>query len=98
MTRDELTAKIAALKSAAAGLKEPDKTFRLNDIAALEIELEGMALDELVARLNQMTLPDIQDMDRKIAAAQQANKDNQFRVDAFNTAFGILKTALGIVL
>lgn len=98
MTRDELIAKIAALKLAAEGLEEPDKTFKLNDIAALEIELEGMALEELIASLNRMTLPEIQEMDHKIAEAQQANTDNQFRVDAFNTAFGILKTAVGIVL
>lgn len=98
MTRDELNARIAVLKAAAEGLEEPDSTFKLNDIAALEIELEGLALDELVARLNRITLPDIRKMDQKIAAARQDNTDNQFRVDAFNTAFGILKTAVGIVL
>ena len=57
-----------------------------------------MALQDLVAKLNQMALPDIEEMDRKIADARKATEDQQFRVDAFNTALGFIKTAVGIIL
>ncbi|MDP7548524.1 MAG: hypothetical protein QGF20_14640 [Alphaproteobacteria bacterium] len=98
MTPEDIKTKITELETAAQGLGEPEKTFKLNDVAQLRIQLEGMALQDLVAKLNQMALPDIEEMDRKIADARKATEDQQFRVDAFNTALGFIKTAVGIIL
>ncbi|MBL6954339.1 MAG: hypothetical protein ISR50_17005 [Alphaproteobacteria bacterium] len=98
MTPEDLKTKIAELEAAAQGLGEPDKTFKLSDVAQLRIQLEGMALQDLTAKLNQMALPDIEAMNRKIADAKNATEDQQFRVDAFNTALNFIKTAVGIVL
>jgi len=98
MTREELDTKIQELTEAANGLEEPDRTFKLSDIDRLKIKLEGMALDELRQKMEQIQLPDLQKIDKQIAAAKDATKANQARVDGFNTAFAALKTAIGIVL
>ncbi|MDH3597431.1 MAG: hypothetical protein OEU09_22315 [Rhodospirillales bacterium] len=98
MTREELEAEIQRLKHGAEGLDEPDKTFKLNDIAQLEIELQGMALADITAALRDITLPDLNEMKAQIDAAVDATKAHEQRVNAFNTAFGLLKTGLGIVL
>lgn len=98
MTRDELKTKINELKDVASSLAEPDKTFKLGEINQLEIELEGMALDEIRQKLDQISLPSVQEMDDLIDKAKKATEEHQSRVNAFNGAFSILKKALGIVI
>ncbi len=98
MTREELAAKIRALAEVATTLEEPDRSLKLGDIDQLEIELAAMALEETRARLERVQLPDVEQIDAKIAAARDATKSHLFRVDAFNAALGLLKTAAGILL
>jgi len=98
MTRKELDNKIRELTETADGLDEPDKTFKLNEVDRLKIEIEGMALQELRNKLEQIQLPDIEEMDEQIAAAKDATTAHKTRVDAFNAAIEILTAALNIAL
>ena len=96
MTRDELNAQIIELESAADGLEEPDKTFKLNELSILKIQLEGMALSDITAKLDNIHLPDVKEIEQKIADAKQATADHQTRVDALDSAFEKIKTVLRI--
>ncbi len=98
MTKEELQNKIQELTEAANGLEEPDKTFALSDVDRLKIEVEGMALAEILQKLEQIKIPDLQEMDKQIKAAKDANNSATKRVDALNFALKLLKTGLGIVL
>ena len=98
MTKEQLQRKIQELTEAASGLTEPDKTFALGEVYQLKIKVEGMALVQLRQKLEQIELPSLQEMNEYIKAANDATKANQRRVDALNSAIGLLKTGLGIVL
>ena len=98
MTREELETEIGRLKQGAEGLDEPDKTFKLNDIAQLEIELQGMALADVTAALRDITLPDLNEMKAQIDAAVDATSAHERRVNAFNTAYGLLTKGLRLAV
>jgi hypothetical protein len=98
MTKEELETKIQELTEVANSLEEPEKTFKLSDINMLKIKLEGLALKELRQKMDQMKLPDWQEMDKQIAAAKIATEAHEVRLDAFNVAFELLKKGLDIVL
>jgi uncharacterized protein YdgA (DUF945 family) len=98
MTRMELTTRINELTKTANSLDEPDKTFTLNEIDKMAIEIEGMALEELCRRLEQIQLPELREIDEQIAAAEDATKAHQSRVEALNIGIGILRTVIGIMV
>lgn len=98
MTKEELQNKIQELTDAANGLEEPDKTFALSDVDKLKIELEVMALADVLQKLEQIQIPDLQEMDKHIKAAKDATNIATQRVYALNFAIKVLKTGLGIVL
>jgi hypothetical protein len=98
MTKEELETKIQELTEVANGLEEPEKTFKLADINTLKITLEGMALEELRKKMDQIQLPDLQEIDKQIAVAKAATEAHNIRVDAFNVAFELLKKGLDIVI
>jgi len=98
MTKDELETKITELKVAANGLNEPKKTLKLNVVARLKMDINGMALDDIVAKLGGIDLPTLQKMDSLIAKAKSATEAHNKRVEYFDQAVGMIKTAIGIVL
>lgn len=98
MTIDELKRMIAELKLAAASLAEPERTFKLQEVGRLEMKIESMALDDVAAKMAAISLPDQRQIDEQIAAAKQALKDHASRLAAIDTALGIVKTALGILI
>lgn len=57
-----------------------------------------MTLSDLRQKLEQIQLPDLREIDKQIAAANDATTAHQTRVAAFDIAFGILKTTLGVIL
>jgi hypothetical protein len=98
MTKEELQDKIQDLIGAASGLAEPDKTFALGEVDRLKIKVEGMALADLRHKLEQIKLPDLQEIDTYITAAKDAASAHQLRVDALNSAIGLLKKGVGMLL
>jgi hypothetical protein len=88
---------IQQLTEAADGLEEPEKTFKLSEINRFKFRLEGQVLDELRQKIEKIQLKDLKEIDTQIAAAKNATAIHQFRFDAFNVAFGLLKKALGIL-
>ncbi len=98
MTKDEILTKINLLRQAAASLEEPEKTFKLSDVDQLEIQVQGMTIDEIAKLVNTIELPDLGAMDAAIQGAKDATAAHSKRVEAFNSAYGIIKGVLGIVL
>jgi len=98
ITTEQLLVKIQELKEAAESMTEPDKTFALSDIDGLQIQLESMALSDIAAKLNAISLPEIKEMDEEIAKAKNAMAEHQKRVDAFNFAFQLITKVLKIAL
>ena len=98
MTREELQDKIDELEEAAGSLDEPEKTFKLGEIDRLKIKIEGMALEDVLKELEKMELPAHTVIDEQIKKAKDAQEANETRVEAFNIAFSIIKTALKIII
>lgn len=98
MSPEELDAKLEELTEAANNLSGLDKIHKLNEIDEIKDKRDGMALGEIRGILDQISLPDLADLDAKIEAAKKADQDNRARADAINVALGILKTALKIVV
>jgi len=98
MTRDQLLQSISELEAAANNMDEPDKTFKLSDIDQLKMELDGMALSDINARMAAISLPDINEMNSNIASAKDANNQHTQRVAAFNSAFQFITGVLKFVI
>ncbi len=98
MTSKELEAKIQELTEAAESLEEPEKSLTIADIKILGIEIKGLALRNLRQKLDQINLPDIREMDQKIAQAKSASQAQHSRVLSLNSVINTLKTALDIAL
>lgn len=98
MDEKELQAKINELEQAANTLKDFERKFKLSDISQLRMQVAGMAIAELVAKMQVISLPSIQQMDAQIAAARDATAAHSARVAAFDSAYGILKGFLGIMV
>lgn len=98
MTKAELEERIQTLSEMTEGLGGLDKILKQNDINALKMVLEGMALGEITNKLDQITLPNQEEMDSHIQAAKSAIEARNNGVAMFDVAFGALKTAIGIVL
>ena len=87
-----------ALEQAAEGFNEPDKTFMLDDVSRLKIQLEGMAISDIVAKMNVISLPELGKMNANIQAAKNANSSQSQRVEAFKSAFNFIKSVIGIII
>lgn len=98
MDKQELLNKIESLEHAAEGFNEPDKTFMLDDVSRLKIQLEGMAISDIAAKMNAISLPKLDEMNANINAAKDANSSQSQRIEAFKSAFNFIKGVLGIVV
>lgn len=98
MTPEDLNQRIAEMKTVAAALFEPDKTLQQIQIRNLQNQIDGMALAELAAHLEQIALPDLAKIDEMIKEAQDAQKAQEDRVNALNSVFSIVSKAVGLVL
>lgn len=98
MDKQELLKKISQLKQAAQKMDEPDKTFKLDDISKLKISIDSMAVSDIAQKMQSIELPKIQEMDDSIQLAVQAVSSHSQRVNAFNNAYGIIKSALRLAI
>lgn len=98
MDKQEVLSKIEALRQAAEGFNEPDKTFMLDDISRLKIQLEGMAISDIAAKMNAISLPKLDEMNANIQAANSANASQSQRVEAFKNAFNFIKGIIGVIV
>ncbi|WJG10690.1 hypothetical protein [Aliiglaciecola sp. LCG003] len=98
MNKQQLMSKIEELRQAAESLEGATKAFKLNEISILKIKIEGMAIQDIAAKMNSITLPELADMDVAIESAANAVKTQQQRVQAFDKAYTFIKTALGLVI
>ena len=94
MTEKELELNILALTKLAKTMDEPDRTFKLNEIDALNIQLQGVSLSDLKSKLEQVTLVDNQAIDEEITAVEKANKTQETIVETFDFGVKLIKTAL----
>jgi len=94
MTEKELELNILALTELAKTMDEPDRTFKLNEIDALNIQLQGISLSDLKSKLEQVTLIDTQDISKKITAVEKENKTQERIVKTFDFGVKLIKTAL----
>lgn len=98
MTKEELLKKIAELESAAQRLDEPDKTFALSDVDQLKIQIEGLALSDLAAKMQAIQLPDLAEIDTQIAAAKKATAAQAAMVEAVSKGCQGIKFAMKLAL
>tara|TARA_B100000497_G_C7343860_1_gene225530 strand:+ start:210 stop:506 length:297 start_codon:yes stop_codon:yes gene_type:complete len=98
MNKQELLDKISQLEQAANQMNEPDKTFKLTDVSLLKIAVEGQAISDIAQKMGSIELPKIQEMENGIQVATQAISSHAQRADAFNKAYGIIKSAIGLAL
>ena len=97
MTKEELDARIEALKQAADQLEEPDKTFKNNEVEMLLMQVDAMALDDIARVLSDgVNVPGLHEIDAAIAAAVDATETHNNRVAAFNRVYGMIKGAVGL--
>ena len=94
MTAKELELNILALTKLAKSMGEPDRTFKLNEIDALNIQLQGVSLSDLKSKLEQVTLVEPQVIDEKIIAVKRTAKTQQAVVETFDFGVKLIKTAL----
>ena len=98
ITKEQLLRKVEELENAAKKMREPDKTFKLSEIDNLQIEIESMALSEIVSKLQAVSIPKIEEMDQEIAKANNAMETHQNRVQAFNAGVSLIIKILQIAL
>ena len=94
MTRKELELNILVLTDLAKTMDEPDRTFKLNEIDTLNIQLQGISLSDLKSKLERVTLVDTQAIDEEITAVERANKTQETVVETFDFGVKLIKTAL----
>ena len=94
MTEKELELNILALTELAKTINEPDRTFKLNEIDALNIQLQGVSLSYLKSKLEQVTLVESQAIDEEITAVEKANKTQKTVVETFDFGVKLIKTIL----
>jgi hypothetical protein len=94
MTEKELELNILALTKLAKSMNEPDRTFKLNEIDALNIQLQGIRLSDLKVKLEQVTFVDPQVINKGIIAVERATKTQKTMVETFDFGVKLIKTAL----
>lgn len=97
MTIEQLEARIAELMRAANGLTGPERVLLRIEIRNLENEIDGAANDDILRRLNEVVLPDLQKIDAQIDTAKRAVTEDAKR-EAISVALRIIRTGLGLVL
>ena len=98
MDKQELLNKIELLRQAAEQMDEPNRTFKLDDVSQLKIQLESMAISDIADKIRSIELPTITEMETNIQAANEAISNQSQRVEAFNTAYNIIKGVIGLVV
>lgn len=98
MDKQELLNKVAQLERAAEQMDEPDKTFKLDDVSQLKIAIDSMSISDIAQKMQTIELPAIQEMESNIQLATRATTSYAQRVNAFNSAYGVIKGALGLVV
>lgn len=98
MEKQELLNKVGLLQQAAEGLDEPNKSFKLDDISRLKIQIEGMAISDIAQKMNSISFPDIAEMDANIQASNSVESAQQHKVEAFNSAFNFIKGVISVAL
>ncbi len=94
MTEKELELNILELIELAKSMDEPDRTFKLNEIDALKIQLQGVSLSALKSKLKQVNLVEPQVIDKDITAVERAAKTQKAVVETFDFGVKLIKTAL----
>ncbi len=94
MTEKELELNILELIELAKSMDEPDRTFKLNEIDALKIQLQGVSLSALKSKLKQVNLVEPQVIDKDITAVERAAKTQKAVVETFDFSVKLIKTAL----
>ncbi len=98
MTKQEMKDRINELRAAAETLTGSDRSDAITEIATLKIQMRGMALGELRAKLDAISLPNLEELDQKIQQAKNAGHAQQMRVAAINQGLRIVRSLLGIVV
>jgi hypothetical protein len=98
MDKQELLANVAQLQEASEQMDEPEKTFKLTDVSILKISIEGMSISDIAQKMQSIELPKIQEMEESIQLATQAVTSHAARVNAFNKAYGIIKSAIELAI
>lgn len=98
MNAADLKTQLAELEKSVATLNDPEKTLKQVQIRNLQNQLDGMSLDDISKKLEEVPLPDLSEMDKQIKAAKDAEKAQADRVQALNSVFGIVTKAVGLVL
>ena len=98
MNKEELLEKIDNLKQVAETLEGNTRVYKLNDISQLKIEIEGMSIEDIATKMSSISLPDISQMQESIQEASSSITSQDNKISAFNTAYGIIKTALNIII
>jgi len=94
MTEKELELNILELIELAKSMDEPDRTFKLNEIDALKIQLQGVSLSDLKSKLEQVTLIKPQVINKDITAVERATKTQKAVLKTFDFGIKLIKTAL----
>jgi len=94
MTEHELELKLLSLTKLAENMPEPDRTFKLNEIDQLKIQLQGTALNELRTKLEQVTLIDNHAIDKKIVAAKETTATQETVLKTIDFSLNVIKIAL----
>ena len=96
MTEQALRKRITALRKAAEGLAEPARTNKLAEANLLKMQLLGMGLDQAANIMSGIKKADLDDLDDKIAKAQDATEVEQKRIKLITDAVEKIKKLLGL--
>lgn len=96
MTEQELRKQITALRRGAEALSEPEKGKKLTDAELLEMQLEGMGLDQAADIMSGIKTTDLKNLDAKITAAKDATKAERVRTQLITDAIKMMKRFLGL--
>jgi hypothetical protein len=98
MNKQEILEKLAELEQALVNFAGMKRINLQNKITMLKIDLKMLNTRQIVAKMNQISLPEIQKLKDSVALAAKANTDHDKRVQYFNTALVVIKKGLSIVI
>ena len=98
MNENELTQAIESLETALSGFEGIEFVEQQTKLLELKNEVAGRVFDSVIADLQAIPEFDAQEFRKLVAAANDATKARQAQVDAFNSAVGFLRRAVGLVL
>jgi hypothetical protein len=98
MNKQEIMERLTELEQALVNFEGMKRINLQNKITMLKIDLEMLNTQQIVAKMNQISLPEIQELKDAVALATKANTDLDKRVQYFNTALGVIKKGLSFVI